>query len=123
MRSGILRAAYSVLLFCSFSVSAQEGHPAKGSWIGEWQGNDVHGDFVLLVLDWDGKEISGIINPGTDNIDIDSATLDPETWTLSIEAGDYELEGTFHDLELPSRSVIGTWSHPQGSGVLEIVRQ
>jgi len=104
-------------------ASAQEGHPVKGSWIGEWQGNDINGEFVLLVLDWDGEEISGIINPGTDNINIDAAELDPQDWSVTIEAGDYVLEGTIEDLELPSRSIVGTWRHPDGRGALDITRQ
>ena len=34
---------------------AQEGHPLKGSWLGEWKGNTVHGDNILLILYWDVK--------------------------------------------------------------------
>ncbi|HMB72671.1 MAG TPA: hypothetical protein VKQ06_03810, partial [Gammaproteobacteria bacterium] len=55
----------------------QEGHPLKGSWIGEWSGNETHAEFVLIILDWNGQEITGMINPGTDNIEITSAELDP----------------------------------------------
>jgi len=105
------------------TASAQEGHPVKGSWIGEWSGNEALGDFVLLVLNWDGKEISGIINPGTDNIEIDKATLDPSNWSVRIEAGDYVIDGTIENLELPSRSIVGTWRSSNGSGSFDIVRQ
>ena len=45
---------------------AQEGHPLKGSWLGTWTGNKVHGNDVLLVITWDGKNITGDVNPGTD---------------------------------------------------------
>jgi hypothetical protein len=34
---------------------------------------------VFLLLDWDGKAISGTINPGTDNIPIKNAALTPPT--------------------------------------------
>lgn len=104
------------------TLSAQEGHPVKGSWIGEWEGNPA-GESVLMVMDWDGEKISGIINPGTDNLQIDSATLNPDNWTIHIEAGDYEIDGTFNRLELPNRSITGTWKSGNGSGNIEVVRQ
>ena len=44
-------------------MTAQEGHPLKGSWIGVWESNAVHGNDVLMVLNWDGKSITGVINP------------------------------------------------------------
>ena len=105
------------------TAAAQEGHPLKGSWIGEWSGNATHGDFVLLVMDWDGKNVTGVINPGTDDMTIESVDLDPSDWTVTIRAGGYELEGKIQELELPSRSIVGTWKNGNRSGNLEIGRQ
>ena len=66
---------------------AQEGHPLKGSWLGEWGPNNTTRNQVFLVLDWDGKTISGMINPGTDNIPIKNATLTPPTPTPPAQRG------------------------------------
>ncbi len=110
------------ILMSSFA-SAQEGHPLKGSWIGEWTGNETHGDFVLLVLDWDGKNVTGVINPGTDNMNIEKVELDPADWSVTIEANGYVLEGTIEQLEIPSRSISGTWKNGNRSGNLAISRQ
>lgn len=115
----------------AMSASAQEGYPLKGSWIGEWKGNQASGDFLFLVLDWDGKKVSGMINPGTDDIAIKTATLNPDTWTVHIEADakskdktiNYQLDGKIQNLELPSRSIVGTWKSQNGSGALDVVRQ
>jgi hypothetical protein len=113
-------------------LGAQEGHPLKGSWIGVWEGNDAHGDNVLVILNWDGRAITGMINPGTDNIEIDRATLDPEEWGVRIEADaetrdgrtvNYVIEGTIQDLELPNRYITGTWRTGNDSGDFEIRRQ
>lgn len=113
-------------------ASAQEGHPIKGSWIGVWDSNETHGDNVLVILDWDGQQITGLINPGTDNIAIDEATLDPDDWSVHIEAdaqtddGDtirYVIDGTIEELELPSRSIVGTWRSDNGRGSFDIRRQ
>jgi hypothetical protein len=112
--------------------TAQEGHPLKGSWIGEWQGNETHDEFVLIVLDWDGREISGMINPGTDNIEITEAELDPEDWSVHIVADtqdangrdvDYVIDGNIEDLELPNRYIAGTWQSSNGRGEFRIQRQ
>ncbi|WP_428102860.1 hypothetical protein [Candidatus Rariloculus sp.] len=122
----------SLALGAAAPASAQEGHPLKGSWIGTWQSNETHGEFVLVVLDWDGEQVSGLINPGTDNIEIDEASLDPAEWTVRIEAdaqdreGDtvrYVIEGRIEDLELPNRYITGTWQHDNGGGAFEIRRQ
>jgi hypothetical protein len=111
---------------------AQEGHPLKGSWLGEWQGNATHGDNILLILDWDGKAITGMINPGTDNMPISAATLDPDGWAVRFEAEGkdkdgsavrYVIEGTIENLELPNRSINGTWSSNKGRGSFMASRQ
>ena len=121
----------AVLAVC-LPVVAQEGHPLKGSWLGEWQGNEVHGDNVLVILDWDGKNITGMINPGTDNIAITRANLEPDGWAVTLEADakdrsgaavHYVIEGQIQDLELPNRSIVGTWRSERGRGEFEISRQ
>jgi hypothetical protein len=111
---------------------AQEGHPLKGSWLGEWAGNATHGDNILLILDWDGKAITGMINPGTDNIPLTKATLEPNGWVVKIEAEAkdkngtsvrYVIEGRIENLELPNRSITGTWQSQQGRGAFSVSRQ
>jgi hypothetical protein len=102
---------------------AQEGHPLKGSWIGEWSGNTTHGEFVLIVMEWDGEEVTGMINPGTDNMVMDSVELDPSDWSVEISAGGFTIEATIENLELPSRSLSGTWRSCNGRGDFVIVRQ
>jgi hypothetical protein len=114
------------------AVTAQEGHPLKGSWLGEWQGNSVHGDNILLILDWDGKAITGMINPGTDNIPLKAASLEPNGWVVKLEADGkdkdgsavrYVIEGKIENLELPNRSIAGTWSSNKGRGAFTASRQ
>jgi len=133
-----MRAAMSVLLAAMAAIAAlsiavaQEGHPVKGSWLGVWESNETHGENVLVILDWDGRAISGMINPGTDNIAISDATLDPDGWVVTIQArgtnddGEevrYTIEGSIMDLELPNRYIVGTWRSNEGRGDFEIRRQ
>lgn len=125
-------AGILVALALSVPGQAQEGHPLRGSWIGEWSDNETHDEFVLIVLDWDGREITGMINPGTDNIEITEAELDPEDWSVRISADtedssgravDYVIEGNIQDLELPNRYITGTWRNGSDRGDFEIRRQ
>jgi hypothetical protein len=113
-------------------IVAQEGHPLKGSWIGVWEGNTQHGNDVLMVLNWDGKNVTGIINPGTDNIKPDRVTLDPVGWKVHIEADAkdkqgaairYVIDAAIQQLEMTNRVMVGTWKSQRGSGKFEMRRQ
>ena len=54
----------------------------------------AHGNDIIVVLDWDGKAITGMINPGTDNMPIRNATLDPDGWVVRFEADGKDRSGT-----------------------------
>jgi hypothetical protein len=73
-----------------------------------------------------------MINPGTDNIPIAKASLDPKGWMVTLEADakdksgatvHYVIQGHIENLELPTRSIVGTWSSPGGKGAFEASRQ
>ena len=131
MKRLILALLAACLLTCP--VFAQEGFPLKGSWLGTWTGNKVHGNDVLLVMMWDGKTISGDINPGTDNIKVTNASLNPEGWLVHIEADakdkqgqalTYTIDGKIENLPLANRIVAGTWKDSRGNtGAFRIGRQ
>jgi hypothetical protein len=133
MRALAVVLALSVVCLASAAPAvAQEGHPVKGSWIGKWEKNQALGDDVIVVLNWDGDKITGMINPGTDNIVVKNATLNPDTWVVHLE-GDakdkagavttYVLEGKIENLAMANRSIVGTWKSPKGSGPLKLTRQ
>jgi hypothetical protein len=125
-------AALGVSATLAAPTSAQEGFPLKGSWLGSWAGNAQLGDNILLILDWDGKNITGMINPGTDNIPVAKASLDPNGWVVRIEADakdksgapvHYVIDGKVENIELPNRSIVGNWSSQKGKGAFEVSRQ
>ena len=132
-----MRAVASIVVFAALLAipglsAAQEGHPLKGSWIGTWGPSQNHADDVLILMDWDGKAITGTINPGTDNIPIKNASLEPKGWLVHLE-GDgkdksgkpitYVLDGKIENLGLPHRSIVGTWKTATEKGNFKITRQ
>ena len=136
LRHGLLFAAVAACVgfggVATAPVTAQEGHPLKGSWLGTWEGNEALGNDLILILDWDGKAITGMINPGTDNIPITKASLEPKGWAVTIEADakdksgaalHYVIEGRIENVELPNRSIVGTWRSQRGRGAFEASRQ
>jgi len=110
---------------------AQEGHPLKGSWIGTWGPSKVHSNDLLVIMSWDGKAVSGTINPGTDDIPLKNATLNPEGWVVHFEgeakdkAGpiNYVFDGKIEGLAFHNRSISGTWKSNRESGQFKIQRQ
>ena len=133
MRTLRFAAALAVAsLLLAAPAVAQEGHPLKGSWLGTWGPSEEHVNSIIVILDWDGDNITGIINPGTDNVEITNATLNPDGWVVSIEAdfeaddGDtlhFVAEGTIDNLAFHDRTITGTWEHEEGSGQFQLQRQ
>lgn len=134
MRASIIIATLFVAaLAFTAPASAQEGYPLKGSWVGNWGPSKIHSDDIIVVLNWDGKAISGTINPGTDNMAVKNASLNPQGWTVHLEADGktsagaavhYTLDGKIDNLPFKDRSVVGTWKDSQGeSGQFKLTRQ
>jgi hypothetical protein len=129
----LVLAALAVCMMVAAPALAQEGHPLKGSWLGTWAGNKIHGNDVLLVMTWDGKSITGTINPGTDNLVIKNASLSPDGWLVHFEADakdkagqplTYVIDGKIENLPLANRVVTGTWKDGRGgTGAFRIGRQ
>jgi hypothetical protein len=110
---------------------AQEGHPLKGSWAGDWGSGAGQRNPLLIVMDFDGR-ITGTLNPGTDNMIVKSATLDPKDWAVHLEAEGkdksgqtikFVMDGKIDGLAMYNRSIKGSWSSPTGKGDFKVTRQ
>lgn len=121
------------LVFIGFAVTAaaQYGHPLKGSWSGDWGTSKEKRNRVLLELHWDGKAVTGAINPGPEAVLIRKASLDPANWTVSIEADGkdrsgnvvrYVIEGKLENIGSAYRVITGTWTQGAQKGDFKITR-
>ncbi len=112
-------------------VAAQEGHPLTGTWSGDWGASATERTHVTLVMNWDGKNVTGTWNPGPDSVPLTSAFLDPTTWTVRLEvepkvAGGtparMTLEGRLEDLSSYHRKIVGTWTRGAERGDVRLTR-
>jgi hypothetical protein len=113
------------------SAVAQEGFPLTGTWYGDWGPTPTHRNQITVILSWDGKTISGLINPGPDSIPIKSATLDSTKWAVHFEADakdtagnlvHFVADGKLENIGSWKRSMSGTWNHGNVKGDFKITR-
>lgn len=113
-------AALIVAVLCL----AQQGHPLTGTWSGDWGTTATKRTPITVVLNWDGKNVTGLINPGPDTIPITSVFLDVSTWTVRIEAASAQItaEGKLEDLGSYHRTLTGTWQQGAAKGEFKLTR-
>ena len=130
-RTGVWLAAIAVAALFVAAPAAQYGHPLSGTWSGDWGPTAATRHRVLLELRWDGKAISGTINPGPNAVRLRSASLDPSTWTVRLEAESagasgssarYLIEGKLENLGSYHRVLSGTWTQGAEKGTFRLER-
>jgi hypothetical protein len=120
------------------SAPAQEGHPARGTWVGHWGPRLTPQSRIVVVIDHDGKTVSGVLNPGSNAVPLKVVRLDITPGTPSPKQGvpavlpifkvyfeadakdavgnpvAIAAEGTMHNVALPNRWIEGTWTQTSG---------
>src|SRR5262245_902688 len=105
LRTSIWIAAF--LLLAGVAI-AQEGHPLTGTWVG-----DVGQRHVTVVLEWDGKNVTGTINPGPNASQVRTVRIDPAMWSVHLEADGAArvvIDGGVANVGSASRTLTGTWA-------------
>jgi hypothetical protein len=109
------------------ALNEGQGHPLKGTWIGDWGISKTDRTPVLLEMNWDGKVITGTINPGPQGMPFTKADLNPAGWAVHIEAlaggVRYVIDGKIENLGSAARSIAGTWVQGNRKGDFKITRQ
>ena len=114
-------------------AAAQFGHPLKGQWSGEWgpKGSPTR---LLLDIHWDGKALTGTINPGSDTAGtLKKVTIDYSlvtSWKVQIEAEATEggkvvpvrVDATLENIGANYRVLHGTWTQGSRKGEFTVTR-
>ena len=106
-----------VFVTCGLAF-AQEGHPLVGSWHGDRGANAKTRIDVTLVMDYDGEKITGVVNPGFEQHELQNARLTPKGWLVHFEFDDKGasgkpvrciVDGKIDKLGSDQRTLTGTW--------------
>lgn len=117
----------AALMFCllaglilTVSGFAQEGHPLTGTWYGDYGVGTADRSHLTIELQWDGKNVTGVINPGPDSFPVKVCTLDSSKWTVHMEAdgkdgkgqpSHFVADGKLENVGSYNRTITGTWNY------------
>jgi hypothetical protein len=118
----------SLMVLVAAVAHAQEGFPLDGTWRGQRQAGTETPVTIVMVLSWDGKTVSGLIDPGPDSIQIAKADLIPDGWRVKIEAHKKTGEtisftGVIGKLGAYDRTITGTWTEGVHSYHVSMTRE
>ena len=119
-----------IVALAGLAPAAQEGHPLTGTWSGDWGPSAAQRNHITMVMAWDGKTVTGTINPGPDAIAVSAIALDVTNWTIRFEAdaksasGPVRIaaEGRIEDLASSHRTITGTWRQGTAKGDFKLTR-
>jgi hypothetical protein len=130
-----LKAAVIFCLLAGLAVIvagfAQEGHPLTGVWYGDWGPNATQRSNLTIQMQWDGKQVTGIVNPGPDSYPLKIVNLDSSKWTVHIEAdgkddkgatGRVVADGKLENIGSYNRTITGTWNFGTTKGTFKLKR-
>ena len=121
MRTRTFVLAAALVVFTA-SARTQEGHPLTGTWAGDWGPAGAQRTHITMVMEWDGKTVTGLINPGPDAIRLSAVSVDWATWTVRIEAKGVAAEGRLEDIGSYHRRIVGTWAQGGAKGDFKLTR-
>jgi hypothetical protein len=116
------------LAMTAFSFAAQPAQdPLSGTWTGDWGPSPSDRNQVTVELKWDGKTVTGTINPGPNAVTLKNSTFDPKTGEVHFEAdvvgrrGDnlhYVVNG-----KIEGSTMTGSWDHTSRKGDFKITKK
>ena len=130
-----LKAAVVLCVLAGLAVTvagfAQEGHPLTGIWYGDWGPSAAQRNHLTIQLQWDGKAVTGLANPGPDSYPLKVVTLDSSKWTVHIEAdgkddkgqpAHFVADGKLDNIGSYNRTITGTWTQGGTKGNFKLTR-
>ena len=138
MRIGKVRlVGFLACLGIAVSAFAQFGHPLSGTWSGDWGASKDKRERLLVQMHYDGKQVTGTINPGPNAAPLKAVTVIPGTeaepgiWTIKMEAEGKDASGKtvpivvdakLQNLGSPNRVMTGTWTQGGVKGDVKLTR-
>ena len=115
------------VLFFSTWASAQEGHPYEGTWRGTITMGAVSAP-VVMIIDYDGENLNGMINPGRSSYKFLTVDHDAANWKLTVTAETRDgipvsFTAVMQDIGSVKRYMEGTWTQAGEQYPFRIARE
>ena len=124
-RRMVLTIGVALVLGLGIPLSAFQGSdPLTGTWKGDWGPSASDRNPVTMQLKWDGKTLTGTVNPGPDAIPLEKASYDPKTMTVKFEV-DYKPKSRHYTVEgkVDKDTMTGSWNRPGRNGDFKLTKQ
>jgi hypothetical protein len=113
----------ALLLAFLATAHAQEGFPLDGTWRSDTTAKDGSHRTIVLIMQWDGKQISGTVNPGPNGWDFTGGKLNPDGWKFTLDTKNSKgaairFEGVISDLGKYRRVLAGKWT--EGGSTIDV---
>ncbi len=126
------RLGLALMVVCSGMASSavaqqKAADPLSGTWTGDWGPSAGDRNPVTVELKWDGKALSGTVNPGANAVALKNCTFDAKTAAVHMEADAKSRRGMdIHyliDGKLDKDGMSGTWNHDNRKGDFKITKK
>src|SRR5262249_19045541 len=102
--------------------------PLSGTWTGDWGPTPTHRNQVTVQLKWDGKALTGTVNPGPNAIQLQKSTFDTKTGAVHMEADSKNMrgDGMVHfviDGKVANNTMTGSWNHDTTKGDFKVTKK
>ncbi len=128
MKKSYAFALVACLVLAASAFAQQSGGDVlTGTWVGDWGPSPSDRNQVTVDLKWDGKMLSGSVNPGPNAVPLQKSTFDPNTKAVHFEADatghtgnvvHYKIDG-----KVEGGKMTGTWSHDTVKGDFKITKK
>jgi hypothetical protein len=122
----ICLAACLVIVAAAFARQAGVD-PLSGTWTGDWGPSPEDRNQVTVELKWDGKKLTGTVNPGPNAVELQKTTFDPKTDAVHFECDTKNRRGNpIHyviDGKVDKGTMTGSWSHDNRKGDFKITKK
>src|SRR5512146_2136338 len=116
-----------LLAASAFAAQGAAQDPLSGTWVGDWGPSPSDRNPVTVELKWDGKALTGTVNPGPNSVALQKSTFDPAANAVHFEADAKGHGGdTVHyliDGKVEGNTMTGTWSHDTVKGDFKITKK
>ena len=101
--------------------------PLSGTWVGDWGPSEWDRNQVTVELKWDGKNLTGTVNPGPNAVQLKKAMFDAKSNAIHFEADATDRRGNqIHYIingKLEKGTMTGSWSHDNRKGDFKITKK